>query len=706
MALTRTEELILHTAAEMFEARMAAPEDASSTEAEGGNGEGRRQIAELLVERGALTEEQADRVLDRVFARLREESDGRAVPKPPSPRRLPAPVGEREPGLADLVARLEALADILEAPPEPAAPLAAPLGAARGGLFGRPAGRPISESLPPTPATGRPPAPSRAEGPTPKPVTPRTPASKAALQEATISEPRPAPPARAPAPAETISEPPPAAAPPETDESAEILTPERVIEAPLQGETIVPEDAGARAEEAAVPPEERPETSLARFLLSGEEEALPATLPAEALIRETSPPPEPAEAPSPVPSAESPFEPEESPPGDAQATWAKILGEAFKPGAAPAPEPPAPADPAPGSASIVTPEELWLHCPPLEPAPVRKSTLFIIGRSADSDLALPVAMVSRRHATISWDGAQWLLSDIESENGTYLNEARISKAPVKPGDRIRIGPYEIVVATEGEPSALRGGSGLQTRLVPRGDVARKGMSGELATLPLPDVIQSLAQQRKTGAVRLRTGAGHGAPGGSGRGPSASSGRGEEAGTLWLVDGEVVDARAWDQRGEAAFRALLWLTSGSFQFSPEAPHAERTIGKKTHVLLMDAMRDRELTATVTAAPPGVAPPPAALPTTGPSEQTMAERVGGILKKPSSAGRPAAGPVPGPLALPASIRTVAEAEALVARLAEMPRDPAQRTRLLELVMNCPDAMARRILQKHVNQLKGRG
>ncbi|MDD9936692.1 MAG: sigma 54-interacting transcriptional regulator [Myxococcales bacterium] len=65
-----------------------------------------------------------------------------------------------------------------------------------------------------------------------------------------------------------------------------------------------------------------------------------------------------------------------------------------------------------------------------------------IGREASdaSTLQLQHARVSRRHARIEAEGSdRFLITDLESRNGTYVNGRRIASASIGPGDVIRIG---------------------------------------------------------------------------------------------------------------------------------------------------------------------------------------------------------------------------------------------------------------------------
>ncbi len=53
--------------------------------------------------------------------------------------------------------------------------------------------------------------------------------------------------------------------------------------------------------------------------------------------------------------------------------------------------------------------------------------------------------VSRRHLEIRWDGQIALLSDLNSTNGTTVNNAPVQEWQLADGDVIRLGHSEIIV---------------------------------------------------------------------------------------------------------------------------------------------------------------------------------------------------------------------------------------------------------------------
>jgi serine/threonine protein kinase len=63
----------------------------------------------------------------------------------------------------------------------------------------------------------------------------------------------------------------------------------------------------------------------------------------------------------------------------------------------------------------------------------------MVGRDRTCSIVLAHPAVSRRHARITLSGPSPLLEDLQSANGTYVNNARIDRATLKPGDIVRFG---------------------------------------------------------------------------------------------------------------------------------------------------------------------------------------------------------------------------------------------------------------------------
>lgn len=66
------------------------------------------------------------------------------------------------------------------------------------------------------------------------------------------------------------------------------------------------------------------------------------------------------------------------------------------------------------------------------------------GRHPESDIFLDDVTVSRRHAEFVREGDHFLVRDVGSLNGTYLDRERIESAGLAGGDEVQIGKYRLV----------------------------------------------------------------------------------------------------------------------------------------------------------------------------------------------------------------------------------------------------------------------
>ena len=68
---------------------------------------------------------------------------------------------------------------------------------------------------------------------------------------------------------------------------------------------------------------------------------------------------------------------------------------------------------------------------------------IILGRGEQADIRLEDPFASSRHARIHEQGNVVVIEDLDSTNGTYLNEELLqTPRPLHPGDRVRIGESE------------------------------------------------------------------------------------------------------------------------------------------------------------------------------------------------------------------------------------------------------------------------
>lgn len=99
--------------------------------------------------------------------------------------------------------------------------------------------------------------------------------------------------------------------------------------------------------------------------------------------------------------------------------------------------------------------------------------------------------------------------------------------------------------------------------------AARGVSGSLEEMGFPELVQILAQGRKTGALKIR-----------------SAG---DAGEIHFVGGDIYQAAWGRQRGEDAFYAMCRLRTGEFSLDPNFKAEQRAIQTSAEGMLLEGMR---------------------------------------------------------------------------------------------------------------------
>lgn len=72
----------------------------------------------------------------------------------------------------------------------------------------------------------------------------------------------------------------------------------------------------------------------------------------------------------------------------------------------------------------------------------------IIGRSPEVDIPLPDESISRQHARVLFRNETFILSDLDSKNGTFLNDTRVHECPLHTGDEITVGNHSLQFLSE------------------------------------------------------------------------------------------------------------------------------------------------------------------------------------------------------------------------------------------------------------------
>jgi pSer/pThr/pTyr-binding forkhead associated (FHA) protein len=83
---------------------------------------------------------------------------------------------------------------------------------------------------------------------------------------------------------------------------------------------------------------------------------------------------------------------------------------------------------------------------------VRPGAIKTIGRSPGAELILEAPLVSRLHCRLEAGDDHVTVVDLESTNGTFINDKRIDQAPIAAGDRLRVGRVEFSIERTSDAS--------------------------------------------------------------------------------------------------------------------------------------------------------------------------------------------------------------------------------------------------------------
>jgi pSer/pThr/pTyr-binding forkhead associated (FHA) protein len=95
---------------------------------------------------------------------------------------------------------------------------------------------------------------------------------------------------------------------------------------------------------------------------------------------------------------------------------------------------------------------------------VEKTT---VGRLEDNAFQIPEASVSSHHCEILLRGSEFLVRDLNSTNGSFINGEKVAEAPLKPGQILRLGQVEMRLESGATDQAGKK-SVTQTMVVPQG----------------------------------------------------------------------------------------------------------------------------------------------------------------------------------------------------------------------------------------------
>ena len=85
---------------------------------------------------------------------------------------------------------------------------------------------------------------------------------------------------------------------------------------------------------------------------------------------------------------------------------------------------------------------------------VRSDSKILIGRSEEANIRIGYDdFCSRKHALLFWEGDVCFVEDLDSTNGTFVNDNIIhGKHELKKGDVISLGDTELLIGVENYPT--------------------------------------------------------------------------------------------------------------------------------------------------------------------------------------------------------------------------------------------------------------
>jgi pSer/pThr/pTyr-binding forkhead associated (FHA) protein len=137
---------------------------------------------------------------------------------------------------------------------------------------------------------------------------------------------------------------------------------------------------------------------------------------------------------------------------------------------------------------------------------VAPNSVLNIGRLDTNDVVLDDYKVSREHAILKASGTEeFLILDLASTHGTYVNGERVDRRKVKFGDKINIVSHELVLSRE-----LPDIEGTDSQSIPTPKMARTldrrlKFFGGLNEFALITLVQFLSQEKQSGLLLLELG---------------------------------------------------------------------------------------------------------------------------------------------------------------------------------------------------------
>ncbi|HHN46729.1 MAG TPA: DUF4388 domain-containing protein [Planctomycetes bacterium] len=221
----------------------------------------------------------------------------------------------------------------------------------------------------------------------------------------------------------------------------------------------------------------------------------------------------------------------------------------------------------------------YLACFPARPIRLLPDRKYFLGRGEGNNVVISDPEVSRKHSVLYWEDVAFVIEDLDSRNGTFVNRRRVEKERLDDGDKIKIGNRTFTVMVEREHSvrrmmlrnrAERQGGETEVLNVDHMLTPSTGFAGSLSDFGVPEILQVIDLNRKTGKLSIITEG--------------------ERGDIFVRDGQVIHAKAGGVEGEEAVYRMLDAERGYFEFDmKDVEGVTATITVKTANLLMEGFR---------------------------------------------------------------------------------------------------------------------
>lgn len=76
---------------------------------------------------------------------------------------------------------------------------------------------------------------------------------------------------------------------------------------------------------------------------------------------------------------------------------------------------------------------------------LKPGAIKTVGRAPRADFIVDAALVSRLHCRLTATESNLEVVDLQSTNGTFVNDKRVDKATLSAGDRLRVGRVELTL---------------------------------------------------------------------------------------------------------------------------------------------------------------------------------------------------------------------------------------------------------------------